>query len=100
MWWRTLGGGQQEDHTLKVISGSKEIKEKESQNLETSRNTQLCHRVNWEVFSLGDVHPGHPRNPSQAVSMAEKGEGRKEIHQANEGRLVWEVTQGTYREGR
>lgn len=32
--------------------------------------------------------------------MAEQGEGRKEIHQANEGRLEWEVTPGTYREGR
>jgi hypothetical protein len=40
---------------LKVIFGSKETKEKESQNLETSRNTQLCHCVNWEVLSLGDV---------------------------------------------
>lgn len=57
-------------------------------------------RKNPEVFSLGDAQPGHPGNPSQAVSVQGWGRGRKDIHQVNEGRLEWEVIPGAYREGR
>lgn len=33
--------------------------------------------MNREVFSLGDVHPGHPRNPNQAVSGQSRGRGER-----------------------
>lgn len=56
--------------------------------------TRKC--LAWEI----DTQPGHPGNPSQAVSVQGWGRGRKDIHQVHEGRLEWEVIPGAYREGR
>lgn len=62
-------------------------------------------RKNLEVFSLGDAQllggaqPGHQGNPSQAVSGRGRGRGRKDIHQAHEGRPEWEIA-GAHRAGK